>query len=100
MDKAENAARVLYHYLMLARAIFDEKPFEPPLDWRQLQAELLTGVRFFDGVEVADDLEPPIIRGDMELAGFFLEYIWRGGYQRDASLRPPWRRRSVSEDGH
>jgi hypothetical protein len=77
--QAKQVADVLYRYLMLSRVTFDRLGFAPPLRRERFERELLEGKRSFYGVEVA--LSAPVIRADAEHDGFFLEYVWRGGFK-------------------
>ena len=77
--QARQAADVLYRYLILSRATFDRLGFAPPLRPERFERELLEGKRSFYGIEVA--LDAPVIRADAEHNGFFLEFVWRGGFK-------------------
>jgi hypothetical protein len=83
--KAQQAAQVLYRYLQLSRVEFDGVGFVPPLRPERFEKELLAGKRSFYGVDVA--LDPPVIRADTEHDGFFLEYVWHGGFQNRLRLK-------------
>jgi hypothetical protein len=84
-EKAQQAAQVLYRYLKLGRVEFDGVGFVPPLRLEGFEKELLEGKRSFYGVDVA--LDSPVIRADTEHDGFFLEYVWRGGFQNRLRLK-------------
>jgi hypothetical protein len=50
-DKAQQAAKVLCHYLTLSRVIFDRIGFVPPLRPERFERELLDGKRSFYGLK-------------------------------------------------
>lgn len=84
-DKAKRAAEVLCRYLTLSRVIFDRVAFVPPLRSERFEKELLEGKRLFYGVGVG--LDAPVIRTDTEHDGFFLEYVWHGGFQNRLRIK-------------
>ena len=89
-DPAKRVAYVLYRYLAFSRVTFDGLDFVPPLKPERLERELREGKRLFYGVDVA--LDSPVIRADTEHDGFFLEYVWRGGFSnrlRSKKYDPP-----------
>lgn len=77
--QTKEAASILCRYLTLSRVTFDRLEFVPPLRPEGFEQELIKGTRSFYGVEVA--LDAPVIRADAKHDGFFLEYVWRGGYR-------------------
>jgi hypothetical protein len=85
IEMAQQAAQVLCRYLTLSRVEFDGVGFVPPLRVERFEKELLAGNRSFYGVDVA--LDPPVIRADTEHDGFFLEYVWHGGFQNRLRLK-------------
>jgi hypothetical protein len=85
IEMAQQAAQVLCRYLALSRVEFDGVGFVPPLRVERFEKELLAGNRSFYGVDVA--LDPPVIRADKEHDGFFLEYVWHGGFQNRLRLK-------------